>query len=454
MIYITAYPLTQRINPMRKLLLTTATVAAAIAGAVAGEPSFGTITDTRDGKTYKTVKIGKQAWMAENLNYPTVRGSWCYENSADSCKKYGRLYEWYTAKTVCPSGWRLPDTADWEMLCTTTGKFVGKKLKSKSGWSNPGDGISGNGTNNYGFSALPGGFFRTHDRKFIDAGENCHWWTATEYGSGSACFRSLHNFANGWLTGATGKDNGHSVRCVADSGGVVRTKAGVPLAAEPLFGTLTDSRDGRTYRTVKIGRQTWMAQNLNYRTDRYWSYGDTTEFNVSYCYNNDTSYCDKYGRLYDWETALTACPAGYHPPSLEEWGDLINHAGGMCVYDEKRDDLVSYECGWWIAGTKLKARNGWNRDPYTANGTDDFGFSALPGGIRYSNGYSGGIWYSNGYFGNAGDAGAWWTADTLDGGRHAYQYIYYYRSTAEIYGNKDNTDDRRWHSVRCVADTP
>jgi hypothetical protein len=85
---------------MRKLILTTAAVAAAIAGAFAAETAFGTFTDTRDGQTYKTVKMpdGK-TWMAENLNYQTKGGSWCYENSADSCKKYG-CFLLLTSKTL------------------------------------------------------------------------------------------------------------------------------------------------------------------------------------------------------------------------------------------------------------------------------------------------------------------------------------------------------------------
>jgi len=82
------------------------------------EERFGTFTDKRDGKTYKTVKMpdGK-IWMAENLNYETESGSWCYDNDPSNAVKYGRLYDWNTAKTVCPRGWRLPSRSDWHRLC-------------------------------------------------------------------------------------------------------------------------------------------------------------------------------------------------------------------------------------------------------------------------------------------------------------------------------------------------
>ena len=212
MMYITTYPLTQRINPMRKLLLTTAAVAAAIAGAFAGEPSFGTFTDTRDGQTYKTVKIGKQTWMAQNLNYQTDSGSWCYENKADNCNKYGKLYYWNTAKTVCPTGWKLPDTVDWnKLISTANGDAAGKKLKSKSGWKE-----NGNGTDVLGFSALPGGY-RYNYGDFYYAGNDGIWWTATEHGDNYAYYRNIYYGSNGVDEGYFYKGFGRSVRCIANS---------------------------------------------------------------------------------------------------------------------------------------------------------------------------------------------------------------------------------------------
>ncbi len=116
-----------------------------------------TYTDPRDGQTYRTVKIGDQVWMAENLNYE-AKGSRCYGNDPANAKKYGRLYNRKTAMKVCPPGWHLPSDKEWDVLIEFVGgkEVAGKNLKSKSGWNNY-EGINGNGKDTYGFSALPGG---------------------------------------------------------------------------------------------------------------------------------------------------------------------------------------------------------------------------------------------------------------------------------------------------------
>lgn len=142
------------------------------------------------GKTYKTVKIGSQVWMAENLNYD-VSGSKCYGKKEINCSIYGRLYDWATAKTVCPSGWHLPKNADWDKLCryvdSTSGKetpyesqTAGEYLKSKSGWTDLKGNSAGNGTDEFGFSALPGGF-GTSDNAFYGLNNFGSWWSASEY---------------------------------------------------------------------------------------------------------------------------------------------------------------------------------------------------------------------------------------------------------------------------------
>ena len=174
----------------------------------------GTFTDSRDGKTYKIVKIGEQVWMAQNLDY--VSGS-CYDNKSENCEKYGRLYDWVTAMTlpescneeceieiknphqgICPSGWHLPNSKEWQILIDFAGgdKVAGKKLKAKEGWSN-----KGNGTDDYGFSALPSGLYIPHFYESI--GEFA-------YGYGT------NNDKESFSTGMGKKTERSSVRCVKD----------------------------------------------------------------------------------------------------------------------------------------------------------------------------------------------------------------------------------------------
>jgi uncharacterized protein (TIGR02145 family) len=147
-----------------------------------------TFTDTRDGKTYKTVKIGKQTWMAENLNY-AAEGSKCYV-----CEIYGRHYNWNVAMTACPMGWHLPSDGEWQILVDLGGgeAVAGKKLKSASGWDIDSEGnfYNGNGTDDYGFLALPGGLGDSYGG-FGDSGFVGYWWTATESSASDAYYRSL-----------------------------------------------------------------------------------------------------------------------------------------------------------------------------------------------------------------------------------------------------------------------
>jgi uncharacterized protein (TIGR02145 family) len=170
-------------------------------------------------------------------------------------------------------------------------------------------------------------------------------------------------------------------------------------------GTFTDPRDGRVYKTVEIGGVVWFAENLNFAAEG------------SVCYGNDPANGDKYGRLYDWETALKACPAGFHLPSDDEWKALVNYAGGQ----EK-------------AGKKLKSNAGWNNND---NGPDYYGFSALPGG--YGN--------SDGSFHGAGGYGLWWSGKKYGTGAGDRYMIY----------EKERVDwgcvrESPLFSVRCVAD--
>jgi uncharacterized protein (TIGR02145 family) len=175
----------------------------------------GAFTDSRDGKTYKWVKIGGQVWMAENLNYATSTGSWCYENKGEYCKTHGRLYDWKTAKTACPAGWRLPSDAEWTILITFLGgkDEAGGKMKEggTSHWKSPNTGA----TNSSGFSGLPGGA-RSGSGGFSDVGYYGCWWSSTEGSSASAWKRYLGYASGSVYHYNSDKECGFSVRCLRD----------------------------------------------------------------------------------------------------------------------------------------------------------------------------------------------------------------------------------------------
>ena len=173
-------------------------------------------TDLRDNIIYKTVKIGTQTWMTENLNFSTSSGSWCYENNTSNCAKYGRLYDWETAKKVCPSGWHLPSDAEWTKLTTYLGgeDAPGTKMKSTSGW-NDNEGKSGNGNNTSGFAGLPGGY-RNYYGPFDGVGSGGLWWSSTEYDTFDAWGRYLGCSSGRVYRNDYSKLWGLSVRCLRD----------------------------------------------------------------------------------------------------------------------------------------------------------------------------------------------------------------------------------------------
>jgi len=210
----------------------------------------GTFVDDRDSITYKWVEIGEQIWMAENLNYrgtePDTLGK-CYNNEPDKCEVYGRLYNWATAmalpascngstcasqveanhKGICPTGWHIPSNADWVILM----KFVnpncsdiaggicecaGTKLESASGWNYSGY-MSPPGSDDYGFSALPGGAGNAGIHDFDLVGSQGYWWSSYEMDRGDyAHIRDMGALGDyvGWASYL--KACLFSVRCVKD----------------------------------------------------------------------------------------------------------------------------------------------------------------------------------------------------------------------------------------------
>ncbi|WP_295054431.1 fibrobacter succinogenes major paralogous domain-containing protein [uncultured Fibrobacter sp.] len=138
-------------------------------------------TDPRDGQSYDVVKIGSLTWMAENLNYETETSA-CPDGDSRNCKRLGRLYSWADAKTVCPEGWRLPTKSDFAQLLTQPN--AGAALKSRDGWFK-----KGNGTDDFGFNALPAGYRGAISKsddgtisggKFDGIGGYAYFWSATE----------------------------------------------------------------------------------------------------------------------------------------------------------------------------------------------------------------------------------------------------------------------------------
>jgi uncharacterized protein (TIGR02145 family) len=187
------------------------------------------------------------------------------------------------------------------------------------------------------------------------------------------------------------------------------------------YGTFTDSRDGKIYKWVEIGAQTWMAENLNFNL----SNSACTVYNPgnlaceSWCYSSNDLNCDKYGRLYAKAVVKTVCPAGWHLSSREEWTALVDYAGGEST-----------------AGTKLKSTTDWK------NGTDDYGFNALPGGnaSRIVDSDSFGFLSST----------QWWALSADD--NRGYYWIFYDNSSGVTEAVESNRNIMGFNYVRCIKD--
>jgi len=199
----------------RALLLSAAV--AVLAGWLVGcdNVKYSSFTDDRDGQIYKTVEFGRGTWMAQNLNYQSESGSWCYDNSESNCKKYGRLYDYFEAATVCPTGWHLPASEQWQSLVDRTkgDGESGRELKGKDYW----DGSCKNYEcwDTYGFTAYPGGY-RSSGGSFDKIGKYGYWWTSTEYSNSSAYCRYMVYNSDGMWEETCGVNAGLSVRCKKD----------------------------------------------------------------------------------------------------------------------------------------------------------------------------------------------------------------------------------------------
>ncbi len=503
-------------------------------------------TDPRDGKVYKTVKIGEQWWMAENLAWlPSVYSPlaesnitpyyyvYNYSGTDISAAKatanystFGVLYNWPAAMTACPEGWHLPNDAEWTTLTNYlinngygyegSGDDIAKSMASTTNWfydSTPG--IPGNdqtSNNSSGFSGPPGGF-RYGSNYFGYIEHSGNWWSSTEGSVNSAWARYLFNNRTGFDLRHNGKEYGFSVRCVSDNasvtlptvitdpitgithatasgGGYIPSDGGATVTARGVCwstsenptttgsktsdgtgtgsytsnltgltagtqyyvrayatnsagtyygfqvsfmseiencGTISDI-DGNTYKTVQIGTQCWMRENL-----KATKYNDGTGIpNVNgnpqwagmrtgaYCwYNNDIGNKAVYGALYNWYAVTTykLCPAGWHVPATEEWTLLSNHLGGETV-----------------AGGKLKETGTTHWQSPNTGATNESGFSGLPGGLRTD------------VFKAIGEDGRWWSSTQSAPDNAWHRNLGYDYSSLD----RDSHTENLGYSVRCV----
>lgn len=459
-----------------------------------------TVTDI-DGNVYRTVKIGEQWWMAENLRVKHYRngatmqkvtknsqwsslkkGALCsYDNNADNDLTYGLLYNWYAVNDTAdltPAGWRVPTDQDWQELERTLGideiqldmsywrgTDQGGKLKESgtTHWTEPNTGA----TNEYGFNALPGGY-RNKDGSFSDINTNAFYWANALYNEDYSFFRRLDNSHTEIYREKDELNKGYSVRCVlyegspivpalsspADSvAGLYTTITlswkisagaewyGLQVSTNPVFtdlvvnednltttlyfveglaegttyywrvnasntkaasvwseyrsfttavyerGTVSDF-DGNVYKTIKIGNQWWMAENLkvthylngdeipNLTDEHEWG---TNKTGALCNYKNNAENNSTYGYLYNGHAVTDnrkIAPDGWKVPTDEEWRDLETFLGmGPSEYD-------STWINWDNVGGKLREPGTLHWKKSNNDATNESGFTALPGGER------------------------------------------------------------------------
>ena len=338
------------------------------------------IEDSRDGKQYKVLTFGEKRWMVENLafDYQYLGVEKRYAKEADSIEFFGRTYLWSEAldssaiysttgkdcgynkpkcspcgaRGICPSGWHVPNLSEWFDLLEN-----GDEDKLEKIWG------KGNRVNYY--------------------------WVTNEYGDSQAY--TIKPKANrSYELAHRNKSTTWYVRCVEDdaAGNDAMCKINWPKddvnkgsVYDDYAEVLTDERDGNKYRTVEIGDQIWMAENLRYAYLQPTSKLDSSSF----CHKHVASNCKSYGRYYLWSAALDSagvfskdgvgcgynwkscnpqkytrgvCPAGWHIPSAEEWNTLIEFVGGSK-----------------FGGRDLKAVGSWEGK---RQATDKYNFSVIP----------------------------------------------------------------------------
>ena len=459
-----------------------------------------TVTDI-DGNVYKTVKLGNQVWMAENLRTTryadgrkiplgtTTSDDVAYRyypnNNSANVSTYGYLYNWAAVmkgassssanpsgvQGICPDGWHVPSDAEWteltnyvksqsQYVCGSSTSNIAKALASEEGWnSSPNYCAVGNNpdaNNATGFSARPAGYYYGN---YFNFGYYAFFWSATRDNSYFAYCRNLSY--DGAYVGRNNdvKSFGYSVRCVRNEEGSGSEGGGDNEDGQPCPGapTVTDI-NGNVYRIVKLGNQVWMAENL--RTTRYADgtpipLGTTTSDDVAYRYypNGNSANVTDYGYLYNWAAVMNGansseanpsgvqgiCPNGWHVPSDAEWTELTNYVSRQSQYacGGDEDNIAK----------ALASETGWissanncavGNNPSANNATV---FSARPAGYYDGSYYNFGSSYN--LFGNYA---YFWSATQNDSYSAYSRFLnYYYAGVYRYYDYKSYG-----YSVRCV----
>ena len=388
---------------------------------------YGELVDERDGKIYKTVQIGTQTWMAQNLAFdPDLKdekgnkrdfcrmGSGCdtigyhypWSVSVDTMGLYGSASfyagirkssnEWFKhhMRGICPEGWHVPHSDEFKTLIEFVGgaDVAGKHLKAKTGWEKVDGNVDPNGLDTYGFSVLPSGR--------PDRGGGKYVWAQIGAYDGEFNWTRFFMEFNSVEASVELDDDGlylsMVIRCVKDLKAIPYSKDPVPACNENgvdncEYGELVDERDGKKYKTVAIGKQIWMAENLNYNSNyRDENSGDSIVNSWCVAYGVGCT----FGRYYSWSAVMDSsgmasgkpsgcgmnapcleegrvqgiCPVGWHLPDTTEINELINY--------------IHYVGKKYASGQALKIYSrsniSWRESPEDA--VDAYGFGAMPMG--------------------------------------------------------------------------
>jgi uncharacterized protein (TIGR02145 family) len=435
--------------------------------------------------SYSTVLIGEQCWFSENLHVESYRngdaiqhlpinndwssttqsttGAWSiYENDQTLEGALGKLYNWYAvndSRNLCPSGWHVPSYNEWSQLTAFLGgdEIAGHHLKDNLEW---------NGSNSSGFSMLPCGLRLNNGAfDFIDGYGYC-WSSSPAAGSGAHSVGFDYSQTSVFRFEGH-RRNGFSVRCVSDldlfviSGCIDENACNYNINATQDDGScLVNDQcgvcggDGSTcyipcgesvphmgydYATVQIGSQCWFSENCRYLPSvspssvgsetipHYYVYSyegsDITDANTLENYNT-------YGVLYNFSAISMpgVCPSGWHVPSDIDWQNLELELG--------MSESVLNNTGWrgTDQGSQIKSNSGWS---VGGNGSNTSGFSALPGGYRYSGGFI-----------FASEFGYWWTSTPLNSTNSLKRVLSFEKENI----SRDNSYRDLGYSTRCVQD--